>query len=63
MNWLRIKNKSIDIKNHSTACLVELTITKEEEVEQGSWEKVSETVWFDYEVLDDLKQILKELDD
>ena len=46
--FTEIEVGAVKIKHHSTSSLVEMTITRDEEVLWGKFAKVPETIWFDY---------------
>ena len=60
--WTEREYGCIKIKHHSTSSLIEMTITTDEEVEQGKWEKVKQTVWFDYITFANLRKVLNQTD-
>jgi len=60
--WTKIKHGDVTIKHHSTSSLIEMTITMDEEVEQGKVEKVKQTVWFDYATFSDLREVINQTD-
>lgn len=60
--WTEREHGDIKIKHYSTSSLIEMTITKDEEVEQGKWGKVKETVWFDYGTFADLRKVVNQTD-
>ena len=57
-NWTEYKEGDVKIKHHSTPSLIELTITTNEEFEQGKLEEIKETVWFDYGTFADLRKVI-----
>jgi len=52
--FTEIEVGAVKIKHHSTSSLVEMTITRDEEVLWGKFAKVPETIWFDYRIFSDL---------
>jgi len=60
--WTEREYGDVKIKHYSTSSLIEMTITKDEEVEQGRMEKVKETVWFDYRTFSDLRKLMIKLE-
>jgi hypothetical protein len=60
--WTEREHGDIKIKHHSTSSLIEMTIISDEEIEQGKWEKVKQTVWFDYGTFADLREVMNQTD-
>lgn len=59
--WTVRENESVKIKHHSTCSLIEMTITTDEEAEEGKWEKIKETVWLNYAQFSDLKKVINQI--
>jgi len=60
--WTEIENGDIKIKHHSTSSLIEMIITKHEEIEQGKFVKFKQKVWFDYKTFSDLRKVMNKAD-
>ena len=60
--WTSLEHRSVKLAHHSTSSLVEITITAEEEVEQGRFGKVVETIWVDYATFSDLRKAINQTD-
>ncbi len=60
--WTKREHGEVKIKHHSTSSSIEMTITTEEEIEQGRCEKVKQTVWFDYNTFADLREVVNQTD-
>lgn len=60
--WTEREVGDVKIIHHSTSSLIEMKITTDKEVEQDKWEKVTETVWFDYGTFSDLRKVVNQTD-
>jgi hypothetical protein len=59
--WKEIEVGNVTLIHHSTSSLIEMVITKDEEVEQGQVEKVMQKVWFDYGTFSDLRESINKI--
>lgn len=60
--WTEIEKGSVKLKHHSTPSLIEVTITKELEVDWGKVEKTEQTFWLDYIGFSDLREAINSTD-
>ena len=56
--WTTREVGTVWMKHHSTASLIEIKITSNQEVKQGRFEKVVEEIWMDYEVFSDFRKAI-----
>jgi Zn-dependent M32 family carboxypeptidase len=62
-SFSEVEEGDIKIIHHSAASLIEVIITREQEVEQGIFEKVKEPFWFEYSSFDDLKKAINRINE
>lgn len=60
IDWIEKEHGNVKMKHYSTSSLIEIIITTEEEVGQGEFMKVEESVWVDYNTFSDLQKVIKE---
>ena len=58
--WTEIEEGTIKIIHHSTASIIELLITADEEVEEGKLEKVITKLLIDYATFSDLRKVINQ---
>jgi hypothetical protein len=60
--WTKVKEDSVLLTHHSTASVIQITITQDEEVEQGKTEKQTFSIWLEYSTFCDLKNAVNKTD-
>ena len=56
--WTTRDVRFVKLKHHSTASLIEITITTNEEVEQGVFKDVEQEIWMEYSTFKDLRKAI-----
>lgn len=60
--WTQREEGTVKIIHHSTSSLIEMLVTRNEEVEEGIVEKVTTQMWFDYATFSDLREVINQTD-
>lgn len=61
--WTEREEGSVKIIHHSTSSLIQMLVTRNEEVKQGVFEDVTNEIWFDYAAFSDLQKVINQLDE
>ena len=59
MDWTEKEHGNVKLKHYSTSSLIEMIITTEEEVRQGEFLKIEESIWLDYNSFYNLEKIIQ----
>lgn len=57
-NFTQRESGNVKIIHHSTSSVIEIIIRIDKEVSQSKFERVTETVWLDYETFNNLKKLV-----
>ena len=60
--WTEIEHEDVQIKHHSTASVISITITTDEDDGSGGVEKHSQSVWVDYRAFSDLREAINKIE-